>query len=187
MFGIFKKVKETREKMAEMVRIMGEANERFQRYVAMSTEDLKAMPEEELIAAISARTENAIADKDELLSAVLDLPYEQQVFYVAENYEMQLEKGGIWQYLADTSRKLAPYLHESLNEIGAVEQLELFEDFVAANDIDLGDLTNFATFELRKYEGMAANPFAAFDAEYRGLKPISDYLNEYIKNNIEEF
>ena len=174
-------------KIAEKIRLMGEENERIQRYTALNTEELRALPEDELISAASARIERILQEKNELMRALFELTDPQRFFYIVRNYETQLEGGGLWQYLADFSYRMAPYLPESLRELGAEEHRALFETFLKENAIDLQDLTRFSTFELRKLEAAEVNPLSGFDAEYRELRPLSCYLTEYIENNIDSF
>lgn len=175
------------KKISERIRIMGEENDRMQRYSAMTVEELSELPDEELVIAASTRIDKTIREKNELMRAVIELPRAQRMFFLAKNYEAQLERGGLWQYFADSSHRMAPYLQEALREIGAFDHLRLYADFVFRNNIDIQDPAMFSTFELRKYEQMENDPFGAFDAEYRRLEPISEHLKAYVRANSDKF
>lgn len=54
----------------------------------------------------------------------------KRVFYVIRQYDEEVNNGGLCQYFVNSSRLAAPYLLESLNELGVAGHVELLSDFL---------------------------------------------------------
>ncbi len=151
-------------------------------------EELIALPDGELYAAVWNRTdekvEQAVTDRE----GVAALPRAAQAFCVAYYYEMEMENGGLCQYFVNSSRELAPLLPAALDEIGAADHKTLFDAFVRDNGIDVNDLSSFISDDVEGYLAQTERyPFDDFDNAFYALKPIQEYLIPYIRAHIPEF
>ena len=154
-------------------------------YIAMSKDEIAHLPEEELFDMALARVFD-IAEKnkrfDNGFSALNDT---QRAFYTASLYEMEVMNGGLAQFFDNSSRNAAPMLSEALSKIRAGEHKELYSKFISDNNITFTDLSVFDSEEhLNSAENM---PFNEFDSAFYNMKPIRDYLTDYVKEHISEF
>ncbi len=103
-------------------------------------------------------------------------------------YEYEIGNGGLCQFFVNSSRELAPYVSECLEEVGATEHKELYEKFISDNSIDLNDLSFFEIKDLEEYaEKEEMYDFDSFDEAYMELPFLADIITEYIRANINEF
>ena len=100
------------------------------------------------------------------------------VYTVAE-----VQCGGLCQFFYNDCEE-APYVSQSLAEIGAAEYQRLYDDFIADNDIDISGLDEI------EYEDMYdMYPFDDFDDDYYelyGRQPLETMLAAYIRAYIDE-
>lgn len=125
---------------------------------------------------------------------------QQLTIAVLEDYDMEVNNGGLCQYFVNSSRAGAPRLSEFLKEINAKKHKKLFDDFIRKNKIDVNDLDNFIIeheeAELGKissvsddekyYEKYKSNPFDDFDSEFYNLyreENLEDLIKEYAINS----
>lgn len=157
-------------------------------YLTMSPSKLKALQDGELFEAVLIRTESKVDQAGYFLDGIRALSHEEQVFYIASYYETEVNNGGLCQYFVNSSRETAPFLAECLTEIGAEDHRKLFVDFVTDNRIELDDLSSFMIDDINEFEEQEARyPFDAFDNAFFAIKPIQEYLTEYIRLNINAF
>ena len=98
-------------------------------------------------------------------------------------FDMEVQCGGLCQFFYNDCEE-APYVSQSLAEIGAAEYQRLYDDFIADNDIDISRLDEI------EYEDMYdMYPFDDFDDDYYelyGRQPLETMLAAYIRAYIDE-
>ena len=132
---------------------------------------------------------------DELYSEIIDkaynevihdddlelLTHKEQIFFVLSTYEMEINNGGLCQFFVNSSRAYAGLIIEFLEELGALEHLKLYQDFIANNNIDVNNLDIFDMDDLKEFEEKnQLYPFDEFDDKFYELKPLCDYLEEFM-------
>ena len=158
------------------------------RCLKMSTEDLESLDDDELFTTILNRTEYKVDLYDDMIAGVRSLTGVKRVFYVASYYETEVNNGGLCQFFVNSSRELAPELSACLAAIGANDHKELFDTFVADNNIDVNDLSSFIIDNTDEFKGQEERyPFDEFDDAFFALKTIEEYLIDYIREHISEF
>ena len=104
---------------------------------------------------------------------------------------MEVQNGGLCQFFVNSSRDVAPYVVESLNEIGAINYKILLSNFVEEHNINLSDLDSFMIEEVEEFEAQTKRyPFDDFDDKYYELyekEPLEDLLISYAKKHLEDF
>lgn len=107
----------------------------------------------------------------------------QRVVYTVAEFDMEVQCGGLCQFFYNDCEE-APYVSQSLAEIGAAEYQRLYDDFIADNDIDISRLDEI------EYEDMYdMYPFDDFDDDYYelyGRQPLETMLAAYIRAYIDE-
>ena len=107
----------------------------------------------------------------------------QKVVYTVAEFDMEVQCGGLCQFFYNDCEE-APYVSQSLAEIGAAEYQRLYDDFIADNDIDISGLDEI------EYEDMYdMYPFDDFDDAYYelyGRQPLETMLAAYIRAHIDE-
>lgn len=107
----------------------------------------------------------------------------QRVVYTVAEFDMEVQCGGLCQFFYNDCEE-APYVSQSLAEIGAAEYQRLYDDFIADNDIDISGLDEI------EYEDMYdMYPFDDFDDDYYelyGRQPLETMLAAYIRACIDE-
>ena len=107
----------------------------------------------------------------------------QRVVYTVAEFDMEVQCGGLCQFFYNDCEE-APYVSQSLAEIGAAEYQRLYDDFIADNDIDISGLDEI------EYEDMYdMYPFDDFDDDYYelyGRQPLETMLAAYIRAYIDE-
>ena len=157
-------------------------------YLAMSSDELKSLSDDELFSAVLDRTESKVDKYENISDGVKSLSGVQRIFYVSSYYEMEVMNGGLCQFFVNSSREVAPELSECLDAIGADEHKKLFDSFIKDNNIDVHDLSSFIIDDVSKFEAQNNRyPFDEFDNAFYELKPIQDLLIPYIKEHISEF
>lgn len=107
----------------------------------------------------------------------------QRVVYTVAEFDMEVQCGGLCQFFYNDCEE-APYVSQSLAEIGAAEYQRLYDDFIADNDIDISRLDEI------EYEDMYdMYSFDDFDDDYYelyGRQPLETMLAAYIRAYIDE-
>ena len=169
-------------------RMKKQDDKRRRRYLKMPLEELKALPDDALFDALTARTEAKVVKAGGFIDGVDSLTDAEKVFYVASYYEMEVNNGGLCQFFVNSSRMIAPMLLDCLRAIGADEHAKLLETFVADNEIDLNELSSFAVDSYEEYEKRCESyPFDDFDDKFYELDAITDLLTSYAREHISEF
>ena len=185
MFKFIKELFKFREELKDSIK---QHEENRKRYLAMSNEELAQLQDEALFEAALIRTENEVDMYDDMIEGINSLIGAKKNFYITSYYEMEVNNGGLCQFFVNSSRYVAPELSMALDEIKALEHKKAFDTFVKKNNIDLNDLSSFDIEDVSEFEQQNERyPFEAFDDAFYDMKPIQDYLTEYIEKNIEQF
>lgn len=190
--GLFRSIKENITFRREMKKLMKAYEEKMQAYVEMSSEEFRLLPDEELYDAAIARVQaaaDAFGDEDEdMQKALADMNPIQRTVFVVDCLEREVNNGGLCQFFVNSSRNTAPYVSESLDAIIAIMHKELFDDFIADNNIDVHDLTSFIIYDVEEFAAQCERyPFDAFDDKFYEYGDFEAALTTYIKENIESF
>lgn len=127
----------------------------------------------------------------------------QLTIAVLEDYDIEVNNGGLCQYFVNSSRAGAPMLSECLKEINATKHQKLFDDFIKKNKIDLNNLDNFiieleeeglgkissVSDDNKYYEKYRSYPFDDFDSKFYDLyreENLKDLIKEYAKKSFSE-
>lgn len=161
-------------------------------YMSISSNDLVSLSNEELFSAVLKRVESNSGNYQHIIDFVNSLSGADRVFYLTSYYEVEVLNGGLCQFFVNSSREIAPELAQCLAAIGAEDHKNLFESFVRDNTIDVCDLSSFiindGDDDIRGFKIQRNRyPFDEFDNAFFELRPIQDYLADYIRAHISEF
>lgn len=186
--GIINFFKEMREFSRMMKELPREIEQRQTPHAALTTEELAALPDDELFSAAFDRVE-ALVDYDREMSANLPLLNEpQKVVFAVNLLEMEVNNGGLCQFFVNDSRTVAPYISEYLSVIGAAEHKALFDGFIGKYNIDVHDLASFDLRRVRDFEKQAKRyPFDEYDDKFYTLPSLQEPLTAYIREHLSDF
>lgn len=155
------------------------------KYLSMSTDELLALTDEQLYDALN-----------EVLYCNIDIEDFDTINNVQKNistlfqFDAEIQNGGLCQFFVNSSSDFAPFVEESLSEIGAAKILELFKNFIADNRIDLSDLSSFKISKAEEFEVQNNRyPFDAFDDAYYDIyedENLEVLLTTYARKHIDE-
>ena len=112
----------------------------------------------------------------------------RKTVYILSTFDAEVQNGGLCQFFVNSSKAVAPYLCDALELVGAMEHKNLFESFVAENNIDLLNLESFEADSVREYQRQTKRfDFDSFDDKYYDLPAFQDKIVAYIEDNINEF
>ena len=167
--------------------IAGEKAE-TEKYLKLTTDELAALSDEELLTTLHKRTEYAANTQWDLGEGAAKLPEAQKVFYVLYCYQQENANGGLCRFFVNNTRNLAPYVSECLGILGAQEHKALFDNFVTQNEIDVTYLIYFIIGDESEFaEQRKRYPFDHFDTPYGELPALKDLLVTYAREHIQEF
>ena len=154
----------------------------------MSIEDLASLSDHELFDAVLSRTGHKVDSFDEWEVGVNSLNNSQKIFYSINWLEVEVNNGGLCQFFVNSSRMVAPYISEYLSIIGANDHKELFDRFIADNNIDLSNLSSFDIDDFDEYDKQAKRyPFDDYDDAFYEMKPLEEYLKKFAREHLEDF
>lgn len=167
--------------------LKGDSAER-DRYLQMTTQELVALSDEELLTALHFRTEEKANTEWNLGDGAAKLPEAQRVFYVISCFYTEQENGGLCRFFVNGTRNLAPLVSDSLAALGATEHQTLFNEFVKKNEISTEYLIFFIINDESEFAKKRAHyPFDEYDEPYKQLPSLRDMLLAYAKEHIEEY
>ena len=188
MFGFIKRIQEQKEMLKQFKEMINADMRKEAAYIAMNTEELSGLSDEELYAAAEARTVHKVEDCGEITDGIKTLSQAEKNFYVCQYYSMEVNNGGLCQFFVNSGRVVAPLLSECLKAVGAVKHQNLFDEFIMENKIDLNDLDSFVIDDAEEFETQAERyPFDEFDDQFSELPPLEDILAAYVRNHIQQF
>lgn len=186
--GLFSAIKNIIKFKKELKKSIEEAQKNEKRYLAMTTDELSALSDEELFDAVTARTENKVDSFDEFEEGVNSLNHSQKIFYSVNWLEIEVNNGGLCQFFVNSSRMVAPFISEYMGIIGAAEHKKLFDSFISKNTIDLNNLSSFDCDEADEFEEQYQRyPFDEYDDAFYDLEPLEAYLKKFIRGNLTDF
>ncbi len=151
-------------------------------------EDLLTLSDDDLFETIYFQNIDIAEEAEDEDKEIEQFAGARKTVYVLGLFDSELQNGGLCQFFVNSSRVVAPYVSEALRIVGADEHLNLFEAFVAANNIDVSDLTSFKVSGVRGYVKQTKRfDFDSFDEKYYELPALQDKVVAYIRNNINEF
>ena len=149
-----------------------------------TSEELAAMPDEELYEELQDRTMGALGM--DALGYLARLPEPIQAFAQVNLFLIAFDDGGIFGALTNDDVKLiAPELPAALTEIGAEPHREMLEAFFAENHIDSADLSAFAW--KRRKTLVKQYDFDAFDDRFSEFPELRELLTVYARQHLELF
>lgn len=190
--GLFKAIKEFISFRKKLKNSMQKFEKNLERYPALTTDELKELPEDELFSAVLTRTEKAVDDfgdtYEDMVRGIEALPEKQRIFYSVNYLDCEVNNGGLCQFFTNDSRAVAPFISEYLGIIGAADHKELFDRFIKKNNIDVKDLSSFDSNTVDEFLAQYERyPFDEYDDAFYELKPLEKYLTCFIKANINDF
>ncbi|MBE5922819.1 MAG: DUF4375 domain-containing protein [Lachnospiraceae bacterium] len=190
--GLFSTIKETITFHKEMKQLRKDFEKKLLMYRTMTAEELATLPDDELCMAvsekISALVENFGDEDEDMQRGLASLSEPQRVVYVLDYLEREVNNGGLCQFFVNSSRNTAPFVSESLGIVTAVMHKELFDDFIADNDIDVCDLTSFIIYDVDEFAAQCERyPFDAFDEKFYEYGTLEDALIPYIREHMDAF
>ena len=163
---------------------------RAKKYLAMSTQDLKNLDNEELRDAISERMMKE-AGRLEVKQCLEYFTGAKRVFYIVSLYEAEVSTDSLCRFLVGPGRSAAPHILGALTEIHASRHADLVRKFTDKNGIDLNDLSDLEIESSWDYEERKSRfPFDEFDEKFRALydkESINSRLIQYVRNHIDQF
>lgn len=186
--GLFKEIKALFKLHKELTLSIAEAKKEESRYLAMTTEELSELSDDELFDAAESRTENVVDSFDEWEDGVNSLNRSQKIFYSLNWLEIEVNNGGLCQFFVNSSRMVAPLVSEYMGIIGADDHKKLYDDFVSRNGIDLSELSFFDVEEAEEFEEKAEKyPFDEYDDAFYNMEPLEAYLKKFVREHLEDF
>ena len=154
----------------------------------MSAADISRLGDCELFDAVSARAESIVSSKADAVEGFLALNEEQRVFYAVNTLDMEVNNGGLCQFLVNSSRMFAPIVSECMEIIGAVEHQKLYDTFLEKHQIDVSDLSSFDCESVDAFQAQYERyPFDEYDDAFCELEPLQKHLTVFIKEHIDRF
>lgn len=186
--GIIKLFREMREFSKMMKELPKESEQRKSDNESLTTEELAAIPDDDLLFVVIDRIESVIDDHEELSDGFAALSAPQKLVYAVNDLETEVNNGGLCQFFVNSSRAVVPYISEYLGIIGAAEHKELFDGFISKHNIDLSDLSSFIIHRTRDFEKMTKRyPFDEYDDKFYTLPSLQEPLTAYIREHLSDF
>ena len=186
--GWFSSIKAILQFKKELKRSIKETQENEKRYLTMTTDELSALSDDELFAAIVARTESKVDSFDEWEDGVNSLNPSQKIFYSVNWLEIEVNNGGLCQFFVNSSRMVAPFVSKYMAIIGAEEHQNLYDNFVKKNAIDLTELSFFDVNEAEEFEEKVERyPFDEYDDVFYDMEPLETYLKKFGRAHLVDF
>ena len=111
---------------------------------------------------------------------------EEKTLYVLYMLDMEVGNGGLCQFFVNSSSECAPYVSEALEKAGALKIKKLYDDFIAANNIDVNDLSSFIATDYAAYLALTQRyDFDSFDDAFYQVENIRDSIVTYARENID--
>ncbi len=130
---------------------------------------------------------------EEIYDRVLSCEYNKltpnaQLFCTVSLFDMEIQNGGLCQYLVNTNTEDIQKLSSALLQLGAKGHNELFLHFLSKNSIDLQHMEDFHSQDIQAYSRLENRyPFADFDDAYMQLPSLQELLTCFARQNIHDF
>jgi hypothetical protein len=184
MMGRFVKMMASPEFQTMLEQSREEENERAQ----LHGEDLLKLSNEDLCEAIFEQNLAICEEAGETDEEISLFSGARRTVFVLHTFDMEVQNGGLCQFFVNSSRCAAPYVSEALAAVGAEDHRKLFDEFIAANHINVNDLDSFRVSSVRGFRKQTKRfDFDAFDDRYYELDALEEPLANYIRAHIAEF
>ncbi|MBQ8768135.1 MAG: DUF4375 domain-containing protein [Oscillospiraceae bacterium] len=151
-------------------------------------EDLLVLSDDDLFETIYMQNMDIAGEAEDEDKEIEQFTGARRTVYILGLYDAEIQNGGLCQFFVNSSRAVAPYVREALQEVDAKEHLQLFEAFITSNGIDVSNLESFKVFSIRGFKKQTKRyDFDAFDDQYYELPALQDKVVEFIKSHINEF
>ncbi len=151
-------------------------------------EDLLTLSDDDLFEAIYMQNIDIAEMAEDEEKEVEQFTGARRTVYVLSLFDSEIQNGGLCQFFVNSSRAVALYVSEALENVGAKEHLDLFEEFVTSNKIDVSDIESFKVFSIRGFKKQTKRyDFDSFDDKYYELPALQENVVGYIKDHINEF
>ena len=152
------------------------------KFRTMSKDELLALSDDEFFDVILCVCEDAVYDiKD------LHIDEKQKLVYSLNNFEAEINNGGLCQFFVNSSSECAPYISKALEAVGAFSIKELFDKFISENNIDVNDLSSFKISSVDEYESQTKRyDFDSFDDKFYEDEKLHQQIIDYSRKNIEQ-
>ncbi len=180
---------EMMEKMsADPKSFLAEIMEKQEANKALRGEALLTLSDDDLFETVHLQNIDIAEESEDDEKELEQFTGARRTVYVLGLFDSEIQNGGLCQFFVNSSRAVAPYVSEELKRVGAIEHLNLFEEFVKENNINLSDLESFKVFSIRGFKRQTKRfDFDSFDDKYYELPPLQDKLVAFIKEHITEF
>lgn len=157
-------------------------------YLEMSGDELLELADGELYEAINERIDEKIADCEDMDEIRDELTEEEFAFYTVNRFKEEVEENGIDALFDGSSDDLVPLISECLDVIGADEHKELYDTFVAVNDFASEVIPGFDKGIIGSVlSGIESLTSDEFDEQFEELPDLEDALQDYARDNIDNF
>lgn len=157
------------------------------KYVKLTSEELLALSDEELIAAVLEKLSSEYDVYGDYKEAVEKMSSIERVILSVADFDMEIQNGGLCQYFTNSSRFSAPYILSALDVVKAVQIKAELTHFITENNVDLSDLEKYSIDDLNGYlENTKMLPFDEFDNKFYelyGSENLTILLSQYIRDN----
>lgn len=144
-------------------------------------EYLIALDDDEFYDAVECICRDAVYDIN-----ATNLTDEVKYVYSLNEFEMEVNNGGLCQFFVNSSSECAPYISKALAAIGANELKTLFDNFINENNIDVNDLSSFKISDIEEYEAQTKRfDFDSFDDIFCENEIFHQQIIDYSRKNIE--
>ncbi len=151
-------------------------------------EELLLLSDEDLFETVYAQNLDIAEGVENEAQELEALGGARKTVYILSLFDAEIQNGGLCQFFVNSSREVAPFVSECLKLVDADEHRRLFDDFVAANDIDVSNLESFKVFSKRGYIKQTKRfDFDSFDNSYYELSALQEKIVHYIRSHINEF
>ncbi len=152
------------------------------KFRAMSKDELLALSDDEFFDVILCVCEDAVYDiKDSHIDE------KQKMVYSLNNFEAEINNGGLCQFFVNSSSECAPYISKALESVGAFAIKDLFDKFISENKIDVNDLSSFKISSIDEYEAQTKRyDFDSFDDKFYEDENLHQQIIDYSRKNIEQ-
>ena len=117
----------------------------------------------------------------------------QKAVIAVINFDFEIQNGGLAQYIINEKDEYIANILDYLRTVGAQDQANLLETFMAENDIEFKSVETNSIEEHIEFE--QSKPFDEFNSEYMDIYKPADVwqpgfeglIVSYIQENIEDF
>lgn len=154
----------------------------------LTKDEIAQMDGANLVQAVGAILEKQFEDENELTGP-------QIVAYTLWLLDMEVQNGGLCQFLVNPSREVAPFVPSALMSVDAPEYEALLAHFLEATGIDLENLKD-EDFDAQSYAEYISRleahqeAYEEFDNAYYALyeeQPLDELVAKYIRAHAQAF